>query len=137
VLPLFSVKLREIRGKTSVSAMANLCNVSRETIRLVESGEQAPSNTLLFNWLRVKGLEVRDFPDLLASVSKRREETNKWIREYVELKSLCSGGTNIDRESILQDFRQYLLNIFCLEETQLPGQMYHIERILDKYTGTE
>tara|TARA_Y100000310_G_C20520780_1_gene733569 strand:- start:612 stop:1034 length:423 start_codon:yes stop_codon:yes gene_type:complete len=87
-VPRYCQELRELRGDTPSSRIAEYCGISRQFIRQVETGKKAPSNSVLIKWLQFLQVDVKTRPDLIRSVNSHRAKINEYVKEYVELATI-------------------------------------------------
>jgi transcriptional regulator with XRE-family HTH domain len=131
--PLFSQQLRSLRGTLPVSKMAGLCNISREAVRRIESGKLLPSNSVLRAWLAVVSEDLKDRPDIIASVISARSKRNTYVRETAELKSIVSSSASTHVEQLTDKLVRLLDDCGMLSEESEDWMRMRVKRLLEEH----
>ena len=131
--PLFSQELRSLRGTLSVSKMAELCNVSRETVRRIESGKLLPSNSVLRVWLAVADEDLQNRPDIVVNIISERNKRNVYVRETEELRNLVSSSTTKRVEHLTKQLMLLLSECELLPKDSEDWMYMRIHNVLEEH----
>ena len=114
--------------------MAGQCGVSRETIRLVESGKLVPSIEVLTRWLGVSGLVLNDRKDIVSSVLQAKRETTVVGRDITGLEAIVSGDVTFSStDEIVHELTSILMEAEGMTEGMRTGQRKRMERLFEKH----